>query len=449
MQKIDFSKLVKPYEEEMLETLKKLVAIESVYDENTVSEETPYGKKAREAVEFMKDLAISKGFKTEIVGNRCVEITYGEKGTEVGIFGHLDVVPLGEDWIHNPLGCELDDGVLYGRGVADDKGPVLASFYACCALKDNGLLNNFRLRFVCGSDEERGSSCLNHYFEEAKKPQVDVGFTPDSDYPLIFAEKGITNYTLKGNINLGDDIISISAGVAGNVVIEKATIEVKNVEAFAQYLSHQDVKYVINGNKVTFLGKSAHGSTPELGDNAGIKMMKYAGEFFNSEVLKLLALQYEDFNGRKLNHFVEKPVLGKTTYNVGVISYENHHLEVIVNFRYPEETDGEKIMNEIQNISPLPLYYGEVGKVLYFDPNSKLVSTLLNVYQEETGDLVSKPLAIGGGTYAKEAKNIVAFGAMFPGRDYKMHQADEMIPLQDLLDNLRIYAHAIYELGTK
>ena len=449
MNNVDFKKLVEPYEEEMLQTLKELVAIPSVYDENTASEDAPYGAEAKKAVLYMQKLAESKGFKTEIVGNRCVEITYGDKGTEVGIFGHLDVVPLGTGWIHDPLGCEVENGIMYGRGVSDDKGPVVASFYAALALKENHLLDNFRLRMVLGSDEERGSSCLKYYFEEAKKPAVDTGFTPDAEYPLIYAEKGITNYELKGNINLGDDIISISAGVASNVVISEATIEVNNVEGFAQFLAHQDVKYKVDGNKVTFLGKSAHGSTPELGINAGVIMLKYAGEYYNSEVLKLLAKQYEDYNGRGLRHCIEKPALGKTTYNVGIISYENYSFNMVVNFRFPEDVDGEKVISEIQDISPLPIYYGEVLKVLYFDPNSKLVSTLMDVYQDETGDLESKPLAIGGGTYAKEAKNIVAFGPTFVGRNYKMHEADEEIPVQDLKDNLRIYAHAIYALGNK
>ena len=74
---------------------------------------------------------------------------------------------------------------------------------------------------------------------------------------------------------------------------------------------------------------------------------------------------------------------------------------------------------------------------------SDFVKVLMKAYQEETGDLTSKPLAIGGGTYARESKNSVAFGAQFINRDYRMHGHDEFFPLSDFYDNMQIYAHAI------
>jgi succinyl-diaminopimelate desuccinylase len=447
MEKISFKKLTQPYENEFIDSLKECVKISSVYDEKSASETAPYGTNVSLALEWMRNLALKHGFKAEIVGSRCVEITYGDKGKEVGIFGHLDVVPLGEGWKHDPLGCEIENGYIYGRGVADDKGPVLAAFYALLALKENGLLNNQRVRFVCGGDEERGSSCLDYYFNEAKKKPVDIGFTPDSDFPLIYAEKGILNYTLKGNVDLGNDILAINAGVASNVVIDKARVTLKNSEHFVNYLKNNNVEFTVKDNVVTFIGKSAHGSTPELGINAGIIMLKYLGGFYNIEVLKILAAEYKDYNGHGLHEFFEKPCLGKTTYNVGLINYDGHTFSMVVNFRFPEDIDGKKIVEEIQTISPLPIYNGEPSKVLYFDKSSYIVKTLLNVYREETGDKVSEPLAIGGGTYAKEAANIVAFGATFPGKNNHMHESDENIELSDLYECLAIYAHAIIELG--
>ncbi len=72
----------------------------------------------------------------------------------------------------------------------------------------------------------------------------------------------------------------------------------------------------------------------------------------------------------------------------------------------------------------------------------------LKVYTEQTG-LKANLLAIGGGTYAKEMPNIVAFGPIFPGKPDLDHQANECIEVNDLVLNAKIYAHAIYELAKR
>ena len=85
--------------------------------------------------------------------------------------------------------------------------------------------------------------------------------------------------------------------------------------------------------------------------------------------------------------------------------------------------------------------------VLFYSRDSVLVSTLLKSYQLETGDTKSKPLAIGGGTYAKEADNVVAFGMQFPGWESNMHSPGEATRRSDLVKGMAIYARAINDLG--
>ena len=85
--------------------------------------------------------------------------------------------------------------------------------------------------------------------------------------------------------------------------------------------------------------------------------------------------------------------------------------------------------------------------LLYYPTDSVLVSTLLKSYQDETGDLESKPLAIGGGTYAKEADNVVAFGMQFPGWESNMHSPGEAVKKEDLFKGMAVYARAIMYLG--
>ena len=85
--------------------------------------------------------------------------------------------------------------------------------------------------------------------------------------------------------------------------------------------------------------------------------------------------------------------------------------------------------------------------MLLFDPESDLVQTLLNVYQEETNDYESKPLAIGGGTYAKECPNTIAFGCAFKGRPGNIHAPNEYLLIEDFYLQIAIYAHAIMALA--
>ena len=56
-------------------------------------------------------------------------------------------------------------------------------------------------------------------------------------------------------------------------------------------------------------------------------------------------------------------------------------------------------------------------------------------------------ITIGGGTYARESKNTIAFGSAFPGRNDNIHSPDENIHIEDYLKSQPIYARAILELG--
>ncbi len=90
----------------------------------------------------------------------------------LGILGHLDVVPPGklEDWEHDPFDPFEKDGMLYGRGTQDDKGPLLASLFAVKALMDAGVKFNKRVRFIFGTDEETLWRCINRYNEKEEIP---------------------------------------------------------------------------------------------------------------------------------------------------------------------------------------------------------------------------------------------------------------------------------------
>ena len=207
-----YQKLSKDYREELLESLTSFVAIDSVYDESTVDEKNPFGKGVTNALEYIAELAKKDGFKVRNYDNYVVEIITGEGDKNITIMAHADVVPAGTGWHQNPFTVTEHKGVLCARGVADDKGPLLSSYYALKMLRDHHLLGDYQVRFLVGGNEERGSKCMHHYFQELKMPQPTLGFSPDSDFPLIYGEKGIINFKVKKSLDI-NGVFYIHGGV--------------------------------------------------------------------------------------------------------------------------------------------------------------------------------------------------------------------------------------------
>lgn len=443
---MNYKKLIEPYKVDMLDAFRRFVQIPSVYDEKTVTKETPYGKDVDDALTYIARLGERFGFDVDRCDGHATELTIGEGDRLIGIFAHADVVPVTGEWDNPPFRPEIKNGNIYGRGTSDDKGPLIAAFYAVKALKDASLLRGYRVRIVVGGDEERGSSCLEYYFNNLLKESPTYGFTPDSDFPLIYGEKEIFDFWPSLNIEI-PHVKSIKGGAATNAVCDKVVVELDDACELKSYLESKNVKFQIDGNKITVLGKACHGSTPELGENAALILLIALGEVYHLDLLSNIGAKLQDTTGKSFGCFVHSDLLKDTTYCVGMISYENNNLTFSVNFRYPENVNSEEIIarfdEEFKTTSKVD---GEPSHYLLYDPNSLLVKTLLKAYREETKDM-SEPLTTGGGTYAKHAKNTIAFGALFPGRVSTMHEPNEYMPLEDFYLSAAIYAHAIDLLG--
>jgi len=448
----NFKKLAKTYEKDALVALEQFVRIPSTYDPNSKKTGQPYGAKVKEALDFVAKLGTDFGFKVDTCNGYCTELSVGEAGPLIGIYGHSDVVPATGSWTNPPFSATLKDGRLWGRGTADDKGPLIAAFYALKLLKDNGLIKGYRVKLVSGGDEERGSSCLKYYFDEHHGEEPSYGFTPDADYPLIYAEKGIRNYQATRILDLSP-IIAMNGGVVSNAVCDSLTVTLKEDKKFESYLKENKIDCDFSPMEgltiVRFKGIAAHGSTPEKGKSAALLAFKVLGEYYKLDALSLLAKVLADPSGKSfdgLNHSTE---LGDTTYNYGIVNYESNKktFAMSIDFRYGENAEPDLLIANLEKASKLACTKIAEAKPLLFDKKSPLVSTLMKVYKKETFKLFDKPLAIGGGTYAKEAKNTVAFGAAFKDHPGNMHSPDEYIYLDDFAKDIAIYAHAIYALG--
>ena len=430
----------------MIEELKRFVSINSVFDKSTVNKEHPLGQGVANALDYVAKLGEKYGFEVDQCDGYCTELTIGSGDKMIGIFAHSDVVPATGEWKKDPFEPYVEDGKLFGRGTSDDKGPFMAAFYAVLALLDAGLLKNYKVRFVVGGDEERGSRCLDYYFKTLKKPSPTYGFTPDADFPVIYGEKGINDFFPELEVNL-PHVKRISGGAATNAVCDRVEIELDDKTGFLDYCKEHFIPFDSKDNTVYIFGKSAHGSTPNEGDNAAIKTIKILGEVYGVEKLKKLADGLADTSGKKWDGFCRTKLMGETTYCVGMISYENGLLKFSVNFRYPETVKSVEFKDKFDSYFGTKSTMGEESHVLFFNPKSKLVKTLMKAYRAETHDYFAKPITIGGGTYAKHCENTVAFGALFAGRESVMHQPNEYMPVDDIVKSALIYARAIDLLG--
>lgn len=448
-----YQELVKPYQAQLMQSLKEFVAIDSVYDESTVDAQNPFGKGVSKALQYIENLARKDGFIVTNYDNKIVEILTNNEEKNIAILAHADIVPVGTGWPQDPFTVLEKDGTVYGRGVADDKGPLLSAYYGLKALRDNNLLGNYQVRFLVGGNEESGSLCMEHYFHTLKKKQPTLGFSPDSAYPLTYAEKGIIGFAVRKQINF-PELISLEGGVASNSVIEKCEVLLKEDLNLISYLNDLDVdySYIAQAEQMllTFHGLAAHGSVPWMGKNAALIAIKHLGEYYKNEDFINLYRLYSEPRGEGVNAAANSDNMGTNSLNVGLISIKNKQLEMIVNYRHVETVTAEQMINNIKEASkPFEIEVLGISPLLFYPKDHKLIQTLLRVYQEETGDLETPIIASGGGTYAKEADNVVAFGMEYPGYDCVMHGVNERTEVEYLYQSMGIYAHAIVELGKK
>lgn len=470
---MDLAKHIDANRSHALSTLKELLKIKSEAEDpvTTASGEVyPFGSGVQDAFAYMLSKGEELGFSVRNVDNYGGHIDFGEGEETVGILGHLDVVPAGSGWDNEPYGAEETDGYIIGRGTTDDKGPLVAAFYAMKALKDAGYEPHRKIRLILGLDEETGWKGIEYYFDKVEAPTF--GITPDADFPVINGEKGIMFFELARKLSKGSSkglqLSRLSGGEAPNMVPGSARAvirsDVKNayekikekIAAFREAEGYTvKTKGVGKSLEITCEGVACHGAVPEKGLNAISILMKLLGElnFANEEVNEFIDFynKHIGFNldGSRIGIGFSDEKSGRLSLNNGIISYDRDSISINVNVRYPVSCDAEKVY---EGMTPVLDSYG-IGVVkmidlepLYFNPEGKLIETLMEVYREETGDTVNGPLVIGGGTYARACPNIVAFGGLFPGDPDIMHQKNEKLSIERFNQMIDIYAKALYRL---
>lgn len=464
---IDWRKEVEARREDLMTDLFDLLRVPSVREDDKATEDAPVGPGPKAALLKFLEVGERDGFLTKNVDNYAGHIEYGSGDETLGIFGHVDVVPVGPGWDSNPFEPEERDGRIYARGASDDKGPTMAAYYALKIIKELELPVSKRTRVIIGTDEESEWKCMDHYLSVEETP--DFGFSPDAEFPIINGEKGNATILLNvGGKNEGTvQLVTFASGQRANMVPELAEASVivtGDAEAFAnEYIEFLEGKPVTGEAKVVdnqvalaLHGKAAHGASPSSGINAGTYLAEFLSYYDFSGPAKDFVTTIADFvhadtEGKKLGVYHSDEIMGEVTMNAGVFSFDANRASnsITLNFRYPKGTDEETILSTIKetiNKEEVEVTLVPGGKgPHYVSPEDPLVQTLLAVYEDHTG-LKGHEQVIGGGTFGRLLERGVAYGAMFPDSIDTMHQKNEFIAVDDLINATVIYADAIYRL---
>ena len=458
------NKYIDNLKDKIINSTCEIINIPSVFND-TDGSNTPFGKHTVEALNYVLNLGKRFGFRTKNIDNKCGYIEFGEGDELLGIIGHLDVVPAESDWTYFPFESTIDNGNIYGRGAIDDKGPVIAALYAMKAVSDNYKINK-RVRLILGLNEENDWKCIERYKETEEIP--NISFSPDANFPCIYAEKTIESLYLKQkyikNPTLYIEDISTNNN-AINVVPKYCSVTLKyDSSKITNIIKKSKIlisKYNYNINiekidsstiKLISIGVSAHAAHPELGENALSKLLIILNDLFNLYNIKLDILEYftkyigDDYTGKNLKiNF--KDGSGILTLNTAQFILEDNILSLGINLRIPVTIDFniiEKTFEKYRN-NNLEVKVVRIQNPLYLEKDNKLVKQLCDIFNEYNNSNY-EPIAIGGGTYARAFKNCVSFGPQMPGDKDMCHQTDEYISIENLIFCTKVYAEAIMRL---
>ena len=431
---------------DMIESIKAAVRINSVMDENTATESMPFGKGVDESLRKTLEIAESLGFKTVYKDGYYGYAEIGEGEELIGILGHIDVVPIGDEskWKFPPFSATEEDGYIYGRGAQDDKGPTIAAMYAVKALLDAGVKFEKRVRFIIGGDEENLWRCIAKYTENGEEIP-SMGFTPDSSFPVTNAEKSLVQFYLRGK---GSKEINLNISGALNAVPGVANYTGKLADKLAEKLDELKFDYEKDGESITVIGKRVHAASADKGVNSIERLCKALYEIgVEDDVVRFVA-ELSDSVGSKILPNCIDDVSGTLTLNLGELIINEKESKIGFDSRVPVKFTIEDLEDAVkEKAANYGLEFEEFDRLksLYVPADSKLIKTLVSVYEQETG-LEGTPKSSGGATYAKALDNCVAFGAMFPFDEKTEHQENERVNIKNMIKATEIYALSVYRL---
>lgn len=465
-----YDEALKAYFSEHEEALKadvaELVAINS--ERMEAKENMPFGEGPARALAKGMEILQRAGLTVKNYDNYCITGDLDDKERRLDILAHLDVVPAGEGWtVTDPFVMKEENGAIYGRGTADDKGPAMCALYAMKAIRDLKIPLKYGVRLILGSDEECGSSDIAYYFTKEKSAPMSI--SPDADFPLIHLEKGGLQSGFTSDAAQEAVLPRVTrfwGGVKVNVIPPSAEAEVEGLSAEeiektaeritaltgVRFLCEKRTAQTVG---IRAAGVNAHAAGPADGKNAvtGLLELLAALPLADTPVTKKLRAVSRmfpcgDYYGHALGVDLEDEVSGKTTLALTIFHMDEKEMSGMFDCRASILANDENTKDVIyrqfleNGLTPMDK---DMYTYHYVKEDSELVQGLLKAYNEVTGK-EGKPMAIGGGTYVHNIENGVAFGCAVPEVDNHMHGPDEFMLVGQMLDSCLILAKAIINL---
>ena len=449
----DLDLFVEENESAIFRDIARLVAVDSV--EGEAAPGAPFGPGPKAALELGLEISRELGLQAVNCADKIGYAQLGEGSDDryLATITHLDVVPTGDGWEHDPFTMREREGWIIGRGVMDDKGPSVLCLYALKYLKERNIPLKLPVRALLGANEESGMGDVEYYL--ANYPAPLFCFSPDANFPLCNGEKGIYHGRIVFKLPL-NRIREIKGGIVANAIPDKAeaVVEAEKLEN-AERVKVQELEPGLW--RVSTTGLGGHASMPRGTVNAIGVLVDYlldegVGDENERRMLQLLQRLHSAWDGSGLGVQADDGLFEPLTIIGGVIGTEEGRLFQTLDSRYPTNTSGAKIAAAVQALA------GDLAEVtvdrdaepFYMSLDNPAVQVCINAYNAVTGEN-AKPYTIGGGTYARDFPNAVSFGPEHPERpmpDFAgpIHGVDEAASKDYLIEALKVYILALIEL---
>ncbi|HRR30636.1 MAG TPA: Sapep family Mn(2+)-dependent dipeptidase [Candidatus Sumerlaeia bacterium] len=480
--------------DDLVRETSRIISFETISGGKSDAEKEKFNREIARNLDYLKDFAERHGFVYKDLDGivSVIEQPAETKEKGLGVPLHIDVVPVSGEWKYPPFSGTVADGCIWGRGTQDDKGPLMACLFGLIALKKLGVRFIRPIHIVLGRGEEVGEWSDVQYFLK-KEGAPAFSFTPDAAFPIINGEKGIMNLKINAEWESADagkslHFHSLSGGNRANVVPDEAIVRfttdgdeaeaMKRLKKELDDFSAQNKEAKIRGPeiceasetsprsiKITFLGKSAHGSLPQDGHNAILDALQFLKEHdsLSPDCRAYAAFLHgacSQFFGGGLNIAVEHHFVGKTTVNLGICNMNEKEGRAVINIRPTlgllcrEVGARASALAKAESEKTGCRIYVEDTKewgrdALYVDPkeNAFFISSLQEAYRTVTGG-EPELKAIGGTTFAKAYPNCVCFGPVGADEKDLAHITDEYVKISRHVENTKIYAAAFALLTT-
>ena len=448
----------------LVDTASRLVSIDSVEGEPAPG--APFGPGPAAALEEALSIARQWGLTAQNHEGYVGTVDLNGQSDALHLLCHLDVVAPGEGWtVTPPYSPKVVDGMIFGRGTDDDKGPAAACLLAMKAVKDLGVPLKSNCRLILGTNEESGSGDIAWYF--ARNPYAPATFSPDAGFPVINTEKGGFKPAFSKSWPAQEQLPRLRwlhGGFRINVLPGDASAAVEgltmyDIQPYARDITartgimftfaHEDGLTVIRAK-----GEGSHAAWPEGGNNAitGLVALLCALPLADGPCKQALQdlnalLPHGDHLGRALGIAQEEPVAGPLTVAFTLLEVTDTGLEGRFDSRVPLCATEENCLRIAKAAFEKRgfTFQGEQDKPHHTPADSPFVQILLKRYEEYSG-LKGECLSTGGGTYVHDIPGGVAFGCTLPGFDTHLHGADERVRISDLMLSAKLFAHIIIDL---